>query len=393
MRGGKLRAMLNRRIFHGILGRGLFHGILGRGLFHGILLGPLPRYLRQLLAMRVLAVLVSLGGLLQILDLLDATTDIMARGQGLTGVGYYISLRAPTLLLQALPLAALIGAVFAFSTLASQHEVVALRAAGIPFRRVVMILLPIVMLIAATQWLLAEVVVPRTQRALTAWWATLPAAKDPTADTDLLWFKSSGAVIGIAHAEPSGRSLQGLRIFRRDAQGHLLSRTLAASAAYRDTGWTLSDAVTTDFASNNISPVITSLAWDTTLKPSDVQRLAAAEPYVSGGLAAAVLTGTSTGIKTTAFYRTRLRKSWSDPVMALVMLLLSTPVAVAFTRGTKGSPALISLGSGLLFLLVHGLSAALGEAGLITPFTAAWIAPASFGILGFLFLLRLDSHQ
>lgn len=360
---------------------------------NGLLLGPLPRYLRQLLGMRVLAVLLALGGLLQILDLLDATTEIMSRGQGIGGVGHYIALRAPSLLLQALPLAALIGAVFAFGTLAGQHEVVALRAAGLPFRRVVLILLPSVLLIAAAQWLLAEVVVPRSQRALTAWWATLPLTKDTHEDDELLWFRSNGAVIGVVQAHPSGRQLEGVHIFRRDAAGHLINRTLAARALYADRQWTLIDAVTTDFATAHSAPAEPRLVWDTSLRPSDVQRLSAAEPYVSGGLAAAVLTGDHPGSKTPAFYRTRVQKVWADPAMALVMLLLATPVAVSLTRGAKSGPTLMALGTGLLFLLSHGLAAALGEAGLITPPLAAWLAPAGFGLLGLVFLIRLDRHQ
>ncbi len=355
--------------------------------------GPLPRYLRHLLATRVLAVLVALGGLLQILDLLDATTEIMARGQGVAGVGHYVSLRAPTLLLQALPLAALIGAVFAFGTLARQHEVIALRAAGMPFRRVVIVLLPTVLVIAAAQWLLAEVVVPSTQRALTAWWAALPSPKDEPPDTELFWFKSGGAVIGVVHAHPDGRLLEGVRIFRRDEAGHLLSRTIAGTAIYTDRKWTLTDAVITDFAATTTAPAVPKLAWDTTLRPSDVQRISAAEPYVSGGLAAAVLTGANPGIKTPAFYLTRVQKALADPLMALVMLLLATPVAVALTRVARGGPTLIALGSGLLFLLVDGLCSALGEAGLLSPMTAAWSAPAGFGLLGLSFLLRLDRHQ
>ncbi len=357
------------------------------------LFGPLPRYLRGLLTMRVVSVLLALGGLLQILDLLEATTEIMARGQGMSGVGRYISLRAPTLLLQALPLAALIGAVFAFTTLAKQHEVVAMRAAGLPFRRVVLLLLPTVLVIMAAQWLLAERVVPKSQRALTSWWAALPPPKDDTLDTDLLWFKSGGVVIGVARAHPDGRLLESVRIFRRDEKGHLLTRTTAAKAIYTDRQWTLTDAAITDFAAAQTAPVVPQLAWDTALRPSDVQRISAAEPYVSGGLAAAVLSGDSSGIKTPAFYRTRVQKAFADPAMAFVMLLLATPVAVALTRGAKGTPMLVSLTCGLLFLLVHGLCSALGEAGLITPFAAAWIAPVSFGLLGFDFLLRLDRHQ
>lgn len=357
------------------------------------LLGPLPRYLRGLLGTRVLAVLVALGGLLQVLDLLEATTDILARGQGLAGVALYVALRSPILILQALPLAALIGAVFAFGTLAKQHEVIALRAAGLPFRRVMLALLPTVLILIASQWLLAEVLVPKSQRALTAWWASLPPPKDETADTELLWFKSSGVVIGVAQARPDGRQLDGVRIFKRDAEGHLVSRTVAASARYADRQWTLSDAVVTDFSQHHIAPAVATLAWDTSLRPSDVQRLVAAEPYVSGGLAAAVLIGASSGVKTPAFYLTRVQKTWADPVIALVMLLLATPVAVALTRVSKAGPTLIALGSGLLFLLSHGLSAALGEAGLLAPLIAAWAAPALFGLLGLTFLIRLDRHQ
>ena len=357
------------------------------------LTGPLPRYLRQLFGLRVLAVLVALGGLLQVLDLLDATTEIMARGAGVAGVAHYLVLRAPTILLQALPLAALIGAVFAFSTLANQHEVVALRAAGLPFRRVVVLLLPTVLLIAVSHWTLAEQVVPRSQRALTAWWAGLPPAKNADPDTELLWFKSGGAVIGISDAMPDGRQLEGVRIFRRDAQGHLQSVITAGRASYAERRWTLHEVLTTDFAKQQTAAPQATLAWDTPLKPSDVLRLLAAEPYVSGGLAASVLTGANPGIKTPAFYRTRVQKTLADPLIALVMLLLATPVAVALTRGARGAPALISLGSGLLFLLLHGLCAALGEAGLLSPFAAAWIAPAGFALLGALFLIRLDRHQ
>lgn len=357
------------------------------------LTGPLPRYLRQLLGLWVLAVLIALGGLLQVLDLLDATTEIMSRGAGVTGVAHYIVMRSPTILLQALPLAALIGAVFAFSALANQHEVVALRAAGVPFRRVVLLLLPTVLLIAVSQWTLAEVVVPHSQRALTAWWAALPPSKDANPDTELLWFKSGGAVIGITHALPDGRQMEGVRIFRRDAEGHLQSRLLASRATYAKGRWTLHDAVETNFTKKQTAAMQPSLAWDTALRPSDVLRLLAAEPYVSGGLAALVLTGANPGIKTPAFYRTRVQKTLADPIIALVMLLLATPVAVALTRGARGAPALISLGSGLLFLLVHGLCAALGEAGLLTPFTAAWVAPAGFALLGTVFLIRLDRHQ
>ena len=46
----------------------------------------------------------------------------------------------------------------------------------------------------------------------------------------------------------------------------------------------------------------------------------------------AVLTGANPGIKTPAFYRTRVQKAYADPVMALVMLM-GGRIAVASTPG------------------------------------------------------------
>ncbi|GAC1622133.1 MAG: LPS export ABC transporter permease LptG [Nevskia sp.] len=356
--------------------------------------GPLARYLRGLLAMRTVAVLMALGGLLQVLDLLDTSTDILSRGQGLGGIVHYTLLRSPTVILSALPLSALLGAVFAFSALARQNEVVAMRAAGVPFRRVVLILLPTVIAIALFHLALAEVIVPRTQKALTAWWASLPPSPEADeADADLLWFRTEGAVVGVVHVLPDGSRLDGVRIYRRDAAGHLTTRLVATTARYENRRWTLDNVVETDFAAGRTSAAQPGMDWDTPLKPADLARLSASEPYVSAGLAAAVLSGAQSGIKTPAFYRTRIQRSFADPFSAMIMLLLATPVAVALTRGAqRGSPLLVTLVSGLLFLLLNGLMSALGEASLLAPEVAAWTTPAAFALIGAAFLFRLDRH-
>jgi len=184
-----------------------------------------------------------------------------------------------------------------------------------------------------------------------------------------------------------------VRIYRRDDAGRLASRTVASRAEYADGAWTLIDAVVTDLSAGRHAPVQAQLPWDTRLKPSDLMRLSASEPYVSGGLAAQVLAGSQSGTKTDSFYRTRIARAFSDPLSALVMLLLATPVAIALTRGGAGGAQVLgALATGLVFLLVNGLMSALGEAGTVAPPLAAWLAPALFALLGLLFVYRLDRH-
>lgn len=350
-------------------------------------------YLRNLLALRSFAVLCGLGGLFQVLDLLENSTDILSRGQGFAGIVHYTLLRSPSVLLQALPLAALLGAIFSFSTLSRQNEICAMRAAGLPFRRVLLALLPTAVAIGLLHGLLAEAVVPKSQKALTAWWASLPPSPDKDPDTELLWFRTGGAVVGVATVKPDGRRLDDIRIYRRDDLGRLLSRTVAARAEYVDGQWSLIDAVVTDLQAGSHAPVQAALPWDTRLKPADLMRLSASEPYVSGGLAAQVLAGSQSGTKTDAFYRTRIARAFSDPLAAIVMLLLATPVAIALTRGGAGGAQVLgALATGLVFLLINGLLSALGEAGTLAPLLAAWIAPTLFVLLGLAFVYRLDRH-
>lgn len=357
------------------------------------LLGPLPRYLRGQLLLSSLGVWVALAGLLQVLDLLESTSEILNRQQGMAGVGWYALLRAPTILMQALPLAALVGAVFAFSGLARNNEVMALRALGLPFRRVLAIMLPTVALVALTQLLLAELAVPASQKALTAWWAQLPPASEEDPDIEPLWLRTDGGLLRVETVYPDGRRMDHLRLYNRDAEGRLTSRVVAASASYADKQWTLSDVVETDFLNHRTLPAEASRVWNTSLSASDLRRLSAHEPYVSGFLAAQILAGERTGAKTLPFYRTRVQQALSDPLVALIMVLLATPVALALVRGDNGGALVLrSLVFGLLFLLLNGLFAALGEANLVGAVLAAWTAPLLFLLLGCFLLHHVDRH-
>ena len=67
----------------------------------------LARFILKVVGFRILAALAVLFAVLQVLDLLDATTDVLERGLGVGGVMRYAALRAPSLLIQAMPIAVL----------------------------------------------------------------------------------------------------------------------------------------------------------------------------------------------------------------------------------------------------------------------------------------------
>jgi lipopolysaccharide export system permease protein len=97
------------------------------------------------------------------------------------------------------------------------------------------------------------------------------------------------------------------------------------------------------------------------------------------------------GDRPTTFYETRLLGAFAGPVVSLVMLLLSAPVALANFRSGQGAMLLTGgLASGLIFLVVNGLLSALGEGGSLSPILAVWGGPVIFAALAIYALVVLE---
>ena len=78
---------------------------------------------------------------------------------------------------QALPLAAVAGAMAAFADFGRSHEMTAICAAGISQWRVLAMALPVPLLLSLTSFLLAEQLVPTSQLRFAAWWAASEPAR------------------------------------------------------------------------------------------------------------------------------------------------------------------------------------------------------------------------
>ncbi|MBI1683852.1 LptF/LptG family permease [Caulobacter hibisci] len=341
----------------------------------------LQLYVLRTVATRVLGAILVLMAILQILDLLEVTTDILDRGLGVGGVFYYAALRAPRLFEQVAPLGVLAGGLFAFSQLARENAVVAMRASGVSGYRIVLMAVPVAIAVLSLDALCGQVISPRTDPTLSAWWAaTTPVAdrKAPVPRT----FRAGEDLVTAKESVSDGAELRDLTIYRRDKTGALTERVAAPVASYRNGAWRLEKPVTTRFMGDRVEPMIAASAtWPTALRPADVQALFADAPAPSAASARRALENGGSD-RPQSFYATRLQTAFSGPLAALVMLLLSAPVAWANFRSGQGAVLLTTgLAAGLVYLVADGLLSALGESGSLSPILAAWSAPAVFAAL------------
>lgn len=348
-------------------------------------------YVLKAVAVRILVAGLILLAVMQILDLLEVTPDIINRGLGAAGMAHYALLRLPRLIDQAAPLSVLAGVIFAFMKLSGESQIVAIRASGVSVYRLTAMALPAALAVMALDFAAVEVVAPRTDPMLQAWWtATAPPDAKPTVKPHAFRVGSDVVVASIGDIE--GRALSDVKIYRRDATGRLAERIQAAKATYAgDGGWRLSNPQFARITNAGVSlGGAGQMTWASTFRPRDVRALFAGDQNVSAASAARALAGGGSE-RPPSYYATHLQRSVAHPLGAIVMLLLAAPIALAnFRSGQGGVFVVVGLASGLVFLVADGLLTAMGESGSVTPILAAWTAPIVFASLGATALLKLE---
>jgi lipopolysaccharide export system permease protein len=350
----------------------------------------LAGYVLRAISVRIAGATAVLLAVLQILDLLEVTPDIVERGLGFGGIVHYAVLRLPQLIDQAAPLGVLAGSIFAFMKLAGDSEIVAMRASGVSVYRLLLMALPAALSVVVIEFAAVEIVAPKTDPMLQTWWqSTAPAAAKTTPKPKA--FRVGGDLALASTSDLSGRTLHDVTIYRRDANGRETERIDAASATYGPQGWRLTAPKFVRFdASGAHTGQATQMTWASRFEPADVQALFFGDDNLSAASARRALRGGG-GQRPPSYYATRVQRAIAGPLGSLVMLLLTVPIAVASFRSSKGAVFVAaSLGAGLLFIVVDGLLAALGEGGALAPLLAAWTAPVVFAALGTTALLRLE---
>ena len=344
--------------------------------------GRMPAYFRLRVGSQILALLLVITALMQLLELLDVTTDVLKRNQGLIGVLYYGALRLPADLVTALPPAALLGTLLALSSMARNLEIVTMRTAGISTMRLLGYLLPVGLVVALAQFALSEAVLPRADNQLKEWWSASAPLDDAHAR---LWAHTNGGTVSMDSISPDGTHLEGVRLYARDGEGLLSDRVVASEAIWNGNAWLLKGV--TDIRLEKDEVVRTLVAereWDTNLRPDDVLRLDVDRPNLSTIMLSEVLAGTRAGALPQRYYETVLYRSFAAPLGIFVMLLLALPTACVLPRlssGTRVTGTALVLGLG--YLLCDGMMAVLGTNSRWPPLITALASPTLFAAIGF----------
>lgn len=184
--------------------------------------------------------LVCMAVLLLLFVVVEFVEQVGNDNHNLSRVALLVLLSVPRMVHELFPMAALLGTTVGLSLLASDSELIVLRASGVSIAQITMAALRMGVLFAFGAMLIGELVAPFTERhAQRLRVETLQRDIHQQGDTGL-WMRDAQTFVNIGEVLPD-LTLLGIKIFAFDEERRLHSMVAAGAGVFRDDHWRISD--------------------------------------------------------------------------------------------------------------------------------------------------------
>lgn len=322
-------------------------------------------------------------------DVTENLDRYLDRGLGLGQVAIAYVWMLPLYLQWSFPVAALIAAVFTVHNMTLHREVVAAKAGGISFHRLIRpVLFGGALLMVAALGL--SIVVPITFRR-----ANDILQNEPSRSwrSDFVYETGHGLALAVNRLTLDDNRMTGVVAVQKAADGRPLVHIEAEAASYQPSdGWTFHQGTLrrlegpdTVRSSNFKSLKIAGLT-ETPPELLEAPRQIDEMTYGELGRLAAIIERSGGHPKKMMVNR---EQKISIPVATLIIILFGMPLATNTKRGGTAYGIGVSLGTTMLYLLAFKVGAGFGAGGAVSPFVAAWLPNFIFLAMGLVLMAKV----
>ncbi|MDB5802181.1 MAG: lptG [Rhodocyclales bacterium] len=322
----------------------------------------LNRHLRREVLSASLLVLAAFIALFAFFDFLGELDQVGQNGYQLKHALIFVVLTIPSRAYEIMPIAVLIGALYALTQLARHSELTVMRASGISTLRMLGSLLRVGLIFVVATFVLGEYIAPPLERVAQKWRLRSSNAAMPQELRTGVWLRDGNMFINVRKAQPDA-ALEGIKIYELDTAHHVLSISVAQRGEYAGGGmWTLSDVVQTRLPGDRaIVERFPQMQLRSSLTPNMFnvgmvvpERMAISNLYQ-------YVRHLEDNRQRTGRYEVAYWKKLIYPFAALVMIGLALPFCLGSQRtGNVSARVMLGIMLGMGFYLLNGLSSNLG---------------------------------
>lgn len=352
----------------------------------------LARYMSRKVLLHAALVLLSLVTLSLTFELMERADNVLAQSsERATAVLAYAGLRLPDFIARQLPMSILVGALITFGLLRRYDELIAMWGSGVSVVGMMRALVPIGILVGVLQYTLDDIAVPGAQALLQQRGLAEIGRKGLIeVEASATWLQSGADIIRIPKDMAKQGVVSGITIFRRDGDGTLIERIDAARAEPVADGWRLAE-VTVHAAEPVGMARLPELVWRGHIDINELPLLSSEQQELTMGQLNFLIANEGFGQRPGDLYRTWRQHRFAAALAPLLVLCLVVCLAQRFHRtGDFGYLIFAGLVSGFAFFVLDGATLAMGEAGLLPPWFAAWSAEIALVCLIGMLALRAE---
>ncbi len=347
------------------------------------------RYLLKEILAAVLLVLLAFLALFSFFDLIEELRDVGKGGYRLHHALLYVALSLPGLIYELIPIATLIGALYALSSLARHSELTVLRAAGLSTWDLLKTLFVGAGALAFVCFLIGEALVPYAEKyAQQMRTQALNAVVAQQGFDTGLWVKDGRNFINILKVYPDA-TLEKIRIYEFD-EAYALKAVLDADKAkfVVDQGWNLEGVTKTLIQEDRVKmESIDSFFWHSVLTPDLLSVLMVSPEKMSFGKLFEYARHLEDNRLKSARYQIAIWKKILYPMATLVMVALALPFGYSHSRvGGVSLKIFAGVMLGILFYMMNGLFSNLGVINNWPPFASAFMPSLLFLVMAMVML-------
>ncbi|SFM35674.1 lipopolysaccharide export system permease protein [Ectothiorhodospira mobilis] len=274
----------------------------------------------------------------------------------------FTALTIPGRVYELFPTGVLIGALLSLGTLAENSELTAMRAAGLPVRRIAGAVLQAGGVLMVVALLLGEVVAPASERQAQGMRTFAHSERIQVGGTGL-WAREGNDYLNVQVIMP-GLRLHDVRVYRFDEGRHLTEMVHAESARYTDGTWRMRGVTRSRIALEGVEVERTAEeSWERLLAPELFDVVVVEPQQMSAWTLWRYITYLRDNSLDAAPYELAFWSRFTTPLSSLVMLLLALPFVFGSLRsGGAGQRLFIGILVGVGF---HLLNRMLNHMGLV----------------------------
>ncbi len=340
----------------------------------------LRRYLAREIYAATLLVLVAFLMLFAFFDLINELNYLGKGNYRLQHVLLFVLLSLPGHVYELVPIAVLIGTLYALSHLAANSEYTVMRISGLSPYAAGWALVRIGAIFVVLTFAFGELVTPFAERAAQQMRLSSMSTVVAQEFRSGLWVKDEFRFVNVREVMPDS-TLKGLKIYEFDPDYRLRTISYAERGEFKGGNtWRLSGVALTRFEGGGTKVAkLAQTEWSSVLTPDLLSVLLVQPEKMSAVDLYQFTRHLSENRQQTDLYEIAMWKKLLYPFATLVMMALALPFAYVQVRlGGLGVKIFSGIMLGVLFHLLNGLSSSLGIIQSWAPFYSAVLPSALF---------------